>query len=203
MPRTWAYINQAVDIGKSTAQSRWAQVADLVRLEVVYRHGGIYLDSNFQVSDKLFAVVDVVPGGFLGANEEDCLLDCGTPKFLSNSFFAAQKQNVVLGRLVSPTFLNAIDFHNPWVNTTTGPYYLRKGIRSKDRVQLLPTSVIYPVPMFGSDRPPVKDKFLINKKRKNTAKVKQDCYLLKAPVEKFFPHALAVYHVLGGSWLPK
>jgi hypothetical protein len=197
-PRTWHSIQEALRAAQETGQNRWAQVADLVRLEVVHKFGGVYLDSNFQVTDRLFSVVNQFNGSFLGANEEQCGLDCG---FLSNSFFAAPRHSAILARLLTFRSLDRINFADPWINTTTGPYYLRSGIRSSDRVYLLPTSSVYPFPMLGSERPPVPDPLIATHRVANSLKVNDGCYLLKAPLATKM-NVLAAYHPLGGSWLP-
>ena len=51
--------------------------------------------------------------------------------------------HVVLKRLTSEKYLSRIDFSLP-ANYATGPYYVRKGIKNKADVAMLPTDLIYP-----------------------------------------------------------
>ena len=52
-PLVWEFIQLAIEKGQELEQSRFAQVADLARLEILHRFGGIYLDSLFEISKEL------------------------------------------------------------------------------------------------------------------------------------------------------
>ena len=216
-PQTLHYQNAAIEAGQEIGQSRWAQVADLARLEIVYNNSGIYVDSLVEISPALLAgVVKAINGGatFVGCNEDACTppLDCKNndgEKYLSNSFFAATRANDIFKRLLSPEFLRNIDMANAEINHTTGPYFLRSGIIGRDRVFLFDSAQIF---QFNQQETPYKeptpDRFLFNREVPGSIKVNDTMYYLPGGlgvlqqeflVEKKGP--LATYHSgLGGTW---
>jgi len=151
-PVTYALQQRCIEIGRQTGQSRWAQVADLARLELIHKDGGIYMDSLFETSPAFFDEIDrIVSEGalFIGCNEDPCGLECRSEShglYLTNSFFAAKPGSEVLTRLLDPATLSAIDLNSEFINRTTGPYYLRKGIvdPQADHVVLIDTWKMYP-----------------------------------------------------------
>lgn len=169
--QTLAYQETAIKTGKEAdpPQSRWAQVADLARLEIVYNASGIYVDSIIEISPALLlGVVKSVNSGetFVGCNEDECepKLDCKNGKgemYLSNSFFAATRANPIFKRLLSR--LDEINFDNTELNHTTGPYFLRSGILPEDKVFLFDSKQIY---MYNKQDTPYKpstpDPFLVS-----------------------------------------
>lgn len=223
-PLTFTYQNKAIKKG----QSRWAQVADLARLEILYHHGGIYIDSIIQISDAFLKRITQISKDnhkkrnlFIGANEDPCELDCQNrehKKYLSNSFIATNKNNNILRDLLKPDKLEAIDFDSPHINHTTGPYFLRSGIEETDHnnIVLLKSEQIYPycqqpTPYQGA-RP---DPYLIEEdeksdtdtmkliKEQNDKKIYLDFDGLRKNQETFLLKngPLAIYHSgLGGSW---
>jgi hypothetical protein len=151
-PSTIAYQDLAIEEGKKSGQSRWAQVADLARLEIVYTHGGVYIDSLFETGDEFYAAITKASqdnNKFIGCNEDPCGLECKGANdmlYLTNSFFAAVQWSKVLERLIADDRLGAIDFSSQYINRTTGPYYLRTGIldAKADGVFLLETEEMFP-----------------------------------------------------------
>jgi mannosyltransferase OCH1-like enzyme len=215
---TIAYQDDAIKIGSETGQSRWAQVADLARLEIVYTKGGVYIDSLFETGDDFYKKITELSENdakFIVANEDPCGLDCvgaGGKKYLSNSFFAAVQWSKILERLVVDTKLANIDLKEKLINQTTGPYYLREGIVDPvaDGVILLETEQIYPFPMSGSVQRPVEpNPFVMRAPSENSIEVKPGMYLQKdalATLQATREQAgrikpLALYQVgLGGTW---
>lgn len=186
-PSTIEYQNTAIEIGKETGQSRWAQVADLARLELMYMHGGIYVDSLIETSPALLiAISQAFQQGFefIGCNEDECdpPLDCignAGRKYLTNSFFASTQWNPILERLLDDTQLSQIDMNSEFINRTTGPYYLRTGIQEGDKVFMLKSKQIF---QFNQQETPYKeatpDIFLFQEETSGTIKVRDDMYLL-------------------------
>src|SRR5262245_45247481 len=66
-----------------------AQLADLIRLEVVYQQGGFYLDSDFTLQKSLEPLRNYE---FVIASEDG--------HFLTNAFFGAAPQSPALARLI-------------------------------------------------------------------------------------------------------
>ena len=214
---TIGYQNGAIEAGTKSGQSRWAQVADLARLEIIYQNGGIYIDSLFETGDDFYkAITEKSNAGvaFIGCNEDPCepKLDCigaGGKKYLSNSFFAAMQWSPVMERLLKDERLGAIDLEDPALNQTTGPYYLREGIVDPvaDKVFLFETGQIYPFPMSGSAlRPAEPNPFLLRAPSENSIQVKDGMWLQKGALQLLRAQGrpvmpLALYHVgLGGTW---
>ena len=152
-PKTFQYQELALAKGQDTGQSRWAQVADLARLEIINELGGIYIDSLFQISETFLKRMNfLLEKRFLliGANEDPCGLKCNSngKQYLTNSFFAAPPNSEVLETLLSEEYLDGIDFESELINRTTGPYFLRSGI-TQDHIDdevifLFKTNQIYP-----------------------------------------------------------
>lgn len=212
LPITWKAIQKSLEAGKKNNQSRWAQVADLARYEIVYRHGGIYLDSLFEVSTKLryfIAKLNEKSGfTFIGANEDQCGLECTGVrgmKYLSNGFFAAKPRHIVLSRILDTIEKGKINYNSKFVNRTTGPYLLRTGIHDpiKDKVVLIDTEKIYPFMVNDSKYRKAEPNLCIVSKPdgNNTIKIDKSTYLLNNCLEKKYKGSIAVYNSgYGGSW---
>lgn len=118
-------------------QSRksYAQKADIMRYEILYRHGGIYLDIDFEVFKHL--------GDLLLTHElVICNEDKNINRYMSIGFIASSKQNFELLNCVDN--VKHINFNLP-VNQATGPYYFRKCIDISKNTRILPTEYIYPL----------------------------------------------------------
>jgi len=221
-PKTWKYIQIAKkihgkqmydeegrqlydkDCSKPLTENRFAQITDLMRLEIIYNHGGFYFDINFEILKPMYNILNKKKK-FIGCNE--------IPRFkressLSNSFFGAVKSSVILKRLLSKPYLDTIDFSNDQVSNETGPGYLRMGIHSNNSYHILPTKYMYPfIEPFDSytKNPPYrkssKNKCHSLKKKKKTKKLKNKKGYLKYPCKKY-PQSYALKHwQLGKSWL--
>ena len=216
-PQTIGYQEAALAAGQSTGQSRWAQVADLARLEIVYNSGGIYADSLVEITPALLkAVTDAINQGaqFVGCNEDECEppLDCKNAQgqmYLSNSFFAATRANPIFERLLSEASLDNIDMEDERLNHSTGPYFLRAAITPEDSVFMLKSSQIY---QFNQQETPYKeatpDPFLFRGMVSGAVKVSDNMYYLPGGIQKLQADfliankgPLATYHSgLGGTW---
>lgn len=118
------YINKA---------SSNAQKADMMRYEILYRFGGIYLDIDFE----LFKSID----GLLKNKMVVCNEDGNIDQYMSNSFIACTKGNENLHRCVQA--IKTVDYNAP-INHSTGPYFFRKNIDLNEDATLLPTINMYP-----------------------------------------------------------
>jgi len=216
-PQTIAYQNAAIQAGESTGQSRWAQVADLARLEIVYNSGGIYADSLVEITPALLkAVTEAINQGaqFVGCNEDECEppLDCKNAQgemYLSNSFFAATRGNPIFERLLSESSLDNINMEDERLNHTTGPYFLRSAITPEDKVFMFKSNQVY---QFNQQETPYKgptpDPFLFKSTVAGAVKVNDTMYYLPGGIQKLQTDflvankgPLATYHSgLGGTW---
>ena len=183
--------------------SKWAQITDLMRLEIVYNHGGYYFDTTFEILKPMYHLLNRKEP-FVGCNEY--------PRFknadiLSNSFFGAIKHSRILHKLLSLKNLNKIDFHTRWVDFETGPGYLRNGITKKDNVHIFPSKYFYPfVEEYSPGQDPPyrkssKNKCHGKKKTKKKTKRLKKKGMIELPCKQY-PNSYALKHwQLGKSWL--
>jgi hypothetical protein len=83
-PLTFEYAQTSLAKGQEKKTSRWAQVADLSRYELLHRFGGVYLDSLFEISDAFCNYIKerVTQFDLIVSSEDPCGLDCeGINKF--------------------------------------------------------------------------------------------------------------------------
>lgn len=119
------------------ATNIYAQKADIMRYEILYRHGGIYLDIDMQVLKPLDAL--------LTNNLIVCNEDSNISKYMTNAFIASCPLNSNLGNCVLHIRDQAALLNNSsTVSQVTGPWFFRKCITLDDTVNVLPTHVIYP-----------------------------------------------------------
>ena len=202
------YTNQKTML-KTTAEpytySKYAQVADLMRYEIVNTHGGYYFDANmFLLKDisKLFNRKEK----FVGCNE----LGTNMKKspILSNSFFGAVPNSPVLKRILNKKFLDSIDLRTLDVDFETGPGALRYILNiDKDSYHIFPANTFYPYilpwtadgddhPLRKSSKPKCTGK---KRTKKRTLKMKDNLWL-EFPCKKY----KGVYGIKlwesGGSW---
>ena len=90
---------------KPLTYSKWAQITDLMRLEIVYRNGGYYFDTTFEILRPMYNLLNKKKYRFVGCNEVPRFKDFD---ILSNSFFGATPGNPILKRLLSPKRLNVL-----------------------------------------------------------------------------------------------
>ena len=194
-PLTWKYINKILNKNKIV----WAEIADLMRLEILYHHGGVYVDTTMEYIDGLDDVLDIT-SKFIMSNEEDCGLDCRGNKnklYISNSFIASIPEYKVLKRLLSEKYLSKIDFSLP-ANMATGPYYVRSGIKRRDDVKMLPRKLIYAFNynLHGNDE------CILYAKKKGYKKLKyfDQIWYVKIPCDQFEDAIMIKHWDIGGTW---
>ena len=185
--------------------SKWAQITDLMRLEIIYSHGGYYFDTTFEILRPLYNLLNKDKIKFVGCNEY--------PRFknadiLSNSFFGATKKNSILKRLLTKRKLNNINFYDMAVDFQTGPGYLRSGINLNDNYYIFPSTYFYPfVEEYSPGQDPPYRKSSKNKchGKKKTKKKKLRLKSKKGYIEfpcKKYPKSYALKHwQLGKSWM--
>ena len=221
-PKTYKYIQQAKKLqGKPIYNedgeqifnkdmepylySKWAQITDLMRLEIVYNKGGYYFDTTFEILKPMYNLLNKKNKRFVGCNEVPRFKD---HNILSNSFFGATPGNPILGRLLKKDKLDQIDFYDQGVDFQTGPGYLRSGVRLNDNYHIFPTTYFYPfVEEYEPGVNPPYRKYSRNKchskkKGKRTKKrLKSKKGYIEFPCKKY-PKSYALKHwQLGKSWL--
>ena len=57
-PITYKYIQMSIKAGKKNKQSKWAQIADLARYEIIFKFGGIlFLSSTYLVGSIISLLI--------------------------------------------------------------------------------------------------------------------------------------------------
>ena len=64
-PRTWKYIQELLNKPKII----YAMIADLMRLEILFRHGGIYVDASMEALKNLDVIFEKTDASFIMSNE--------------------------------------------------------------------------------------------------------------------------------------
>lgn len=208
LPLTYDKIQESLEIGNELEQNRWAQVADLARYEIIHRFGGVYLDSNFEISPQFISTIKVLSNKgieFIGANEDPCEWNCiggNNKEYLSNGFFASVPLYKPICMLIQPDNLDSIDLYSVYINKTTGPYYFRQFLNPGPKSVLLPTDDIYPFMINDSEYRKKKHNPCLHKTFKpGYIKVNDTTYLEPNCLNKYYPNSIALYHSgLGGSW---
>lgn len=112
----------------------YAQVADVLRLEILYRHGGLYVDTDFEC----FRAIDALLG------DADLVLCSENAVVISNSILGCRAGSPVLRDLLAG-LPDRLGVQPP--NVETGPGYLTRQLLSSGfgaRVAMLPSRKFYP-----------------------------------------------------------
>ena len=110
-----------------------AQFADLLRLDLLYRFGGVYVDGDLRLFRPLDSLIERFE--FFIASEDGV-----RP---TNALMGARKDSPVLRYLIDHLRTNEPDWNLP-PNVTTGPDFLSHHLRWRNDVTLLPREVFYP-----------------------------------------------------------
>ena len=186
---------------KPYLHSKWAQITDLMRLEIVYNEGGFYFDTTYEILKPMYNLLNK-KHKFVGCNEVPRFKNM---PFLSNSFFGAIPKSTILKRLLSEKKLNSIDFSSPYVDFETGPHYLRSGIKLTDNYYVYPSKYFYPfIEEYAEGIEPLyrkssKNKCHSKKRTKKKIRVKGKGFI-EFPCKKY-PKSYALKHwQLGKTW---
>lgn len=223
-PNIYPYIQKLLKM-KNT--SKYAQVVDLLRYELLFRNGGVYADAGIEFVDlkKLDMYLKKAE------NSKKSLVLChNDPKQLcnpfycdyhykrmqiSNSFICSTKENDILGRTIKTKRLQRIKLGTVNVNAKTGPYYFRSVMRNTNRrsIMFLPSRLIFPfnwmhvVPFMQRDKYSRNKCVSYKKPNHNNYVVTQDqCntkLYLTIPCTKY-KNVIGIKHWdIGGSWVSK
>ena len=119
-----------------------AQLADLIRLDVVYRYGGIYLDSDVRMIRSL--------DGLCGHENFFCSEDGYN---LTNAVFGASKHSPIIKALIDGLLDEEPDWSQP-ANVTIGPVFFKRVLQWRTDITLLPRETFYPYNFNETPRPP-------------------------------------------------
>jgi FkbM family methyltransferase len=110
-----------------------AQLADLIRIEAVLNHGGVYLDSDVTLHKPLDEIAENYD--FFVASEDG--------RVVTNAVFGSEAGHPALTRMV-----DELDRHVPdWSiapNITTGPCFFSRILKWRKDIAILPRETFYP-----------------------------------------------------------
>jgi mannosyltransferase OCH1-like enzyme len=219
-PQTLKYILKALKL------KRYAMAADLARYEILYIHGGVYMDANMELQQKRLTTMlnrafkynktlivahedkDVVP---LHASIQ--ITKGGktvTRKYISNGFIAVIPKHIALKRATDRNRLNKINWRNKMINQETGPFYWRESIKDNDikNILVLKTKEIYPFSLyhtFGYGKNGESNNKCISKlKSKNSLNITVGNGVLRyitVPCAKYTQSYSVDHFNAGGTWI--
>jgi mannosyltransferase OCH1-like enzyme len=205
-PITYKYIQKSIKIGKKKKISKWAQIADLARYEIIFKYGGLYFDSLFELSNNFFKEFNRLHNKYeiLICNEEPVGLK---KSYLSNGFFASIPKHPIIYKLINEKNLNKIDFNSKYINTETGPTYFKKAFNKSNinKVYIFKPTEIYPFLTHETNiRKKQKNKCIVNynvQLNNNIIEINDnDDMYLRTDCFKIYD-SLTIYHSgLGGTW---
>lgn len=186
-PFTYDVIQKCLYYMRKYKVNKYAQIADLMRYEILYWHGGVYMDAYFEARKDITKLLH--PPCTL-ANEDPVGLN---EEYISNAFIASIPQGTIMERCLKN--VDKIDM-DILPNESSGPFYLRKNIRKTDVVYIINTKYIYPFIDWDSDyRKRSKNKCINSKQGVRI----DDKRYLDIPCDKY-KDAYVIYHSLGGTW---
>ena len=109
-----------------------AQRADLIRLDVMYRWGGVYVDGDMRLLKPLDVLVESYGAFFASAFGDN----------LEGALFGARKAHPVIRALIDDLLLNEPDWNVP-PDRTTGPDLFARIARWNADVTILPRDTFY------------------------------------------------------------
>ena len=190
---------------KPYTYSKYAQISDLMRYEIIYNEGGYYFDANmFLLKDitKLFNRKET----FVGCNELGPNMK--RSEILSNSFFGSIPKSPILKRLLNKSFLDKLNLRTLDVDFETGPGALRSILNtSKDNYHIFPANTFYPYILpwtaDGEDHPLRKSSDPKctgpTRTKKRTLKMKKNLWL-EFPCQQYKGSYGVKIWESGGSW---
>jgi hypothetical protein len=215
-PRTWTAIQKSKRMAIISKQNRFAQISDLMRYEILYHHGGVYMDAGMEVTKNLSPLVDAKTT-LLIANEwgdwQTVKRNDYSKRYMSNSFIGSVPHGEYVDCATSTKMLSKINFKSRYINETTGPVYWFKCIKREKGVKLLRRKEIYPFNWyegpcaFNDTAKPFTDKTISIKRLNSKQSLFQDrckrlVFISIGSLKKHYPDSFAVKHWdLGGSWV--
>lgn len=148
-------------------QKKWAFVSDYARLDIIYNHGGIYLDTDVEI---VRPITDLLDGcnGFIGY-ENEILINSGLG-------FSAPAHNSCIGQMLD--IYNYINFFDskgapnlipcPVINTLAmikcglSPHYDPNDIQIIDGIKVLPIDYLNPYDLSSNKVIITKNTYMIH-----------------------------------------
>jgi len=132
--RTWTEADLPRDLRRPEAAERLrapAERADILRLEILWREGGVYVDTDFECLKPIASLVD----------GHDFVIGLAKPGRVNNAFIAAAAGHPLLDRALAE--LKPRAFHG-YSKDAAGPTFLDRLLEGADGVTFLEPELLYP-----------------------------------------------------------
>lgn len=132
-------VNSCLYEKAAPPHDRFRFKADLLRLELLLKYGGVYIDADMEPLRPLDSLLD-------GA---DAIAGWSPDRWkgkriLSNAFIGAVPGHPWIARCVAKMRLSVQAFQGKFLALMTGPHHVTRCLEAKDRVTTLEPAVLYP-----------------------------------------------------------
>ena len=140
-PATYDIIKNLRNFNKVSPYNKNSIVSDLMRVEIIYRHGGFYFDQNIMVLQKGFFDRYLKFGMVAVSFMESLFRVC-----IESSFFGAAQGYAPLGRVIDHRILSTRNFYSKKANVEAGPRLVSFAIEDEQDPEIgwIPEEVMYP-----------------------------------------------------------
>jgi mannosyltransferase OCH1-like enzyme len=132
--KTWTEADLPGDLRRPEARERLrapAERADILRLELLWREGGVYVDTDFECLKPIGPLLE----------GHDFVIGLAKPGRVNNAFIAATAGHPVLERALAE--LKPREFHG-YSKDAAGPTFLDRLLEGAEGVTLLEPELLYP-----------------------------------------------------------
>jgi len=126
---------------RAPAGDRFRYRSDLLRLEILLRHGGVYVDADMDPLRPLDELFDGAANTAFAAHSPDRWK--GQP-ILSNAFLAAEPNHPWILRCVRRMPVSVQRFQGAFTAMVTGPHHVNRCLEPGDDVRVLSPETVYP-----------------------------------------------------------
>jgi hypothetical protein len=149
----FTFYNRA-DFENTSRSAR--QISDVLRYDIIYQYGGIYVDLDFEPLKNIEALLHGLQAFVVYEDEF----------FICNGIFGAIPGHELTERLVTQLNLNLVEYENGTVNQQTGPHYMTRQIQimqaeqkttMKNGFQMFSPHIFFPVTWYEMDPGPPYD----------------------------------------------
>lgn len=137
-PLTWDRIVEIQEYMKKTGKNRYAQIADFMRYEILYHHGGLYVDTTMRLVQSLSTIEKYAGNSTLWISGESDII------YISIGFMGSIPHHPAHHLAIAT--ISEIDITNNRLNVTSGPWYWKMWVELfyDNFVCNFPTIKIYP-----------------------------------------------------------
>jgi len=146
-----------INLDKINMSTKMAQKADIMRYEIIYNYGGIYVDCDFEVLKNIEGIISNCD--FFTCNGDH---DCHNQNVITNAFFGATIYNEISMKLKND--ISNIDIGIKDVNEETGPFYFGNILNNnfKDKYNSIPPRLFFPHTYYEHNNNINVDKYISN-----------------------------------------